>query len=104
MFARENREIGGFLAGILISLLVVFVLTAIAIVIMFALEVEEVWIAIIVDVAIAVIAFLVSIGVDIFVNGPICTALENEIKQMVLENYMAYINSQDIIAQIIGML
>lgn len=104
VFARENREIGGFLAGILISLLVVFVLTAIAIVIMFALEVEEVWIAIIVDVAIAVIAFLVSIGVDIFVNGPICTALENEIKQMVLENYMAYINSQDIIAQMIGML
>lgn len=58
----------------------------------------------IIDGALTVIGFILCIIVSIFVNGPICNALESEISQMVLNNYMTYINSQDIITQMIGML
>lgn len=105
VFDREANEIGDFIKDILIGFIILQVLGFIIGFIIGFVMGDEAWGIIgIIDGALLVINFLICLGVSIFVNGPICNALESEISQMVLNNYMTYIYSQDIIAQMLGML
>lgn len=97
VFDREFMEIGSGIRDVLIGFLVLQILALI--VCIFAPQV-----GFIIEGVATIIEFIICIVIAIVYDSPLCVGLENEIKQMVLENYMAYINSQDIIAQMIGML
>jgi hypothetical protein len=108
VFDREALETTDTLVGILIDILVcVVIATIIGFILGFIF-----WYAIefiitlcgIIDTALAIIAFSIGIYISIFKTSALCIDLENQILDMLVNNYIQYIDSQNIVAQMLGLL
>ena len=58
----------------------------------------------IIDIIMGIIAFGMGIYISIFKTSVICIELENQIVDMLINNYMQYLDSQKIVIQMLGLL
>lgn len=104
VFEREAMETTDVLVGILADILICWVIgVIIGLIIGFfipALFPYVGWF----DLALTVIAFLVGLYLSVFRTTAVSLELEGVIKQMLVDNYMQFLDTQNIILQMLGML
>ena len=104
IFKREAIETTDVLVGILVDVILCFVVAfIIGFIIGFAIPSLLPYVGM-VDAAMGVISFLIAIYLSVFRTSIISIQLEDVIHQAVVGNYMQYIDSQNIIFQILGLL
>ena len=104
VFEREAMETTDVLVGILTDILICLVIGVIIYFIIWffipALIPYILWI----NLALTAIAFLVGLSLSVFRTTAVSLELEGVIKQMLVDNYMQFLDSQNIILQMFGML
>lgn len=104
VFEREAMETTDVLVGLFLDILIC---TIIGFIIGFIIGLSLgyvpsfIWI---VDVSMAVIAFLVGLYLSVFRTTAISLELESAIRQMLVDNYMQFLDAQNVILQMIGLL
>ncbi len=104
IFDREAVETTDAISGVLIDILICFVVAfIIGFLVGFFVPVLVPYLGI-VDLLMSLIAFGIGIYLTFIRTMPISIELENQITEMLVQNYMQYLDSQNIIMQMIGAL
>lgn len=104
IFDREAIETTDTLAGILIDILVCFVVAFVIGFIIGCFIPVLIPYAGIVDIVLGLVAIGIGLWVSVFRTSSVCIELEQQILDMLTNNYMQYIDSQNIISQLLGLL
>ncbi len=105
IFDREAIETTDTLAGIFIDIVICLVIAfVIGFILGFFVSEEFIPYAGIIDIILGIIAFGVGIYISFFKTSAICIELEEQILDMLVNNYMQFIESQNIIIQMFGLL
>mgnify|MGYP002625910581 FL=1 len=103
IFEREAMETTDVLAGVLVDVIVCLVIAFIIGLIIGLFFPGALPYAGLVDIIMTVIAFLIAMYLSIFRTTAVSIELESVIKQMLVDNYIQFLDAQNIIMQIIGM-
>lgn len=104
IFEREALETTDTLAGIFVDI-VITVIIAFIIGFIIGLFIPSLLPYVgVVDIIMAIIAFGVGMYLSVFRTIPLCLSLESTITDMLVDNYMSFLNNQDFIAQMLGLL
>lgn len=104
VFEREAMETTDVLVGILIDILLCIVVAfIIGFIIGLAFPSLLPYVGL-VDIVMAVIAFGVGLYLSVFRTTAVSLELESTIKQMLVDNYMQFLDAQNVILQMIGLL
>lgn len=104
VFEREALETTDTLAGIFTDI-VITVIIAFIIGIIIGLFIPDLIPYVgVVDVVMTIIAFGVGMYLSVFRTVPLCLSLESTITDMLVDNYMLFLNNQDFISQMLGLL
>ena len=105
VFHREAIETTDILATVILGILIFCVTFLIGFILGFLFGYERVaFTCIIIDIAATIIAFLMGLYLSVFRTAMASIELENQLHQLMVENYMQFLESQNIINQILGML
>lgn len=106
VFDREALETADIVSDILVTILIVWIVGfIIGFIIGLIIQDEEVFIyAGIIDLALGIVAFVLGLCISVFHQGPMATQMENAIAQMLVDNYLSFLDSQYIIEQMLGLL
>ena len=104
VFEREAMETTDVLVGILVDILLCLVVAfIIGFIIGLAIPSLLPYVGV-VDIAMAMIAFGVGLYLSVFRTTAVSLELEGVIKQMLVDNYMQFLDAQNIILQMLGLL
>lgn len=104
VFEREAMETTDVMVGILIDIVLCLIVAFIIGFIIGLANPDLLQYCGIVDTVMAVIAFGIGIYLSVFRTTAISIDLENTIKQMLVDNYMQFLDAQNVILQMIGLL
>ena len=104
VFEREALETTDVLVGIILDIAIAWILVIIISYILLPLFPSAFGVCKIIESILGVIAALIGLYLSIFRTTAISLELEGVIKQMLVDNYMHFIDSQNIILQMLGML
>ena len=105
VFHREAIETTDILATVILGILIFCVTFLIGFILGFLFGYERVALTcFIIDIAATIIAFLMGLYLSVFRTAMASIELENQLHQLMVENYMQFLESQNIINQILGML
>lgn len=104
VFDREALETTDTLVGIVVDILICCVLAFIIGFIIGFFFPPAIPYAFIIDIVMAIIAFGIGLYLSVFRTSAICIELESQITEMLVNNYMQFIDSQNIIMQMLGTL
>ena len=103
IFDREAMETTDVVAGILVDILLC-VVVAFILVFLLGFFPPLVPYAFVIDIVMGIIAFGIGIYLSVFRTTSVSLELESQIQQLMVDNYMQFLESQNIIAQMLGML
>ena len=102
IFDRESMELADVVIGWLIDILIIWVVGfIIGFIIGLCIPLLLPYIGII-DICLTILALVMGLYVAFFYETPIILDLEAEISRMIIDNYLYYIDAQNIIPQIVG--
>ncbi len=105
IFDREAIETTDTLAGIFIDIVICWVIGfVIGLILGFFVSEDFIPYFGIIDIILGIIAFGVGIYISFFKTSAICIELDEQILDMLVNNYMQFIESQNIIIQMFGLL
>ena len=104
IFDREAMETTDTLFGIFIDIILCVVIAFILGFIVGFFFPPLIPYAGIIDIVMGILAVLVGLYVSIVKTSVVCMALESQILDMLVNNYIQYLDSQNIIAQMLGLL
>ncbi|MCQ2180312.1 MAG: hypothetical protein MJY91_09475 [Bacteroidales bacterium] len=103
IFEREAMETTDILVGIVIDILVCWVVAFILGLIIGVFIPALLPYAGIIDLVMTIIAFIIGIYVSVFRTTPLSIEIEDQIRQLLVDNYLIFFDSQNIITQILGL-
>ena len=106
VFDREAMELTDVIGGVVVDLIICWV---VGFIIGFIIGcIPPLWFLLpyvgVIDTILGIVAFVVAIYFSIFHTTVACIEMENQIVQMLIENYNSYLNSQNIVEQMLGVL
>jgi len=104
VFEREAMETTDALAGIFVDILICWVIAFVFSFILFLIFPSTIAYSWIIDLVMTIIAFLVGLYLSVFRTTAVSIELENTIKQMLVDNYMHFLDAQNVILQMMGLL
>ena len=103
IFEREALETSDVAIGIIIDILICIVIAFIIGFIIGAFIPPLIPYVGIIDIVMAIVAFGLGIYISVFYVSDVSVALEESICQMLVENYMIYLETQDYLLQLFGL-
>lgn len=104
IFNREAMETTDVLVGVIVDILICVVIAFILGFLLGFFFPPLAPYAFIIDIVMTIIAFGLGIYVSVFRTTTIALELESQIQQLMIDNYMQFLESQNIITQMLGML
>ena len=104
IFNREAMETTDVLVGVVVDILICVVIAFILGFLLGFFFPPLAPYAFIIDIVMTIIAFGLGIYVSVFRTTTIALELESQIQQLMIDNYMQFLESQNIITQMLGML
>ena len=104
IFDREAMETTDVVAGILVDILLCVVVAFILGFLLGFFFPPLVPYAFVIDIVMGIIAFGIGMYLSVFRTTSVSLELESQIQQLMVDNYMQFLESQNIIAQMLGML
>ncbi len=103
VFEREALETTDVGVGILVDIIICFVIAFIIGFLIGLFIPSLIPYAGIVDIVLAIVAFGVGLYLSVFRTTALSLELEASIKQMLVDNYMLFVDSQNVITQLLGL-
>lgn len=105
IFDRESMESADVITDILVKIIICIIIGFIIVFILgIALGEEALAICGIIDFVLGIIAFVVSLIISVHYSTEISMQIETSLKQVLLDNYMSFIDGQNVVAQMLGMI
>lgn len=104
VFDREALETADAISDVLVTILIVWIVGFIIGFIIGLFIPELLGYVGIIDFALGIIAFVLGLCISVFHQGPMAIEMENAIAQMLVDNYLSFLDSQYLIEQILGLL
>lgn len=103
VFEREAMETTDIIVGVVVDIIVCMVIAFIIGFIIGVFIPALIPYVGIVDLVMTIIAFILGLYVSVFRTTPISLELETQIQQLLVDNYLVFLDSQNIITQILGL-
>ena len=104
VFDREALETADAISDVLVTILIVWIVGFIIGFVIGLFIPSLIPYAGIVDIVLGIIAFVLGLCISVFHQGPLAIEMENTIAQMLVDNYLSFLDSQYIIEQMLGLL